>query len=89
MPQDSAKLQRTHLTASWDRLAALAARPAARDIRALFASDPNRAGRFSASLDDLTIDFSKTSIDAEALAALLGLARVATLNLFRDRLFEG
>jgi len=89
MTQDAATPHRTHLTASWDRLTALASRPEAPDIRALFAADPNRATRFSATFDDLTIDFSKTSIDDEALAALLGHARAAALNLFRDRLFEG
>ena len=80
---------RINLAACWDQLAKLAARPGGQDIRALFAADPERASRFSASLNDLTIDFSKTAIDDEAMGALLGLARASALNLFRDRLFEG
>ena len=80
---------RKNLAACWDQLTKLAVRPGGQDIRALFAADPDRNDRFSASLDDLTIDFSKTAIDDEAMGALLGLARASALNLFRDRLFEG
>jgi glucose-6-phosphate isomerase len=77
------------LSASWQRLAALAARPDARRIAPLFAADPRRAARFSATLDDLTVDFSKTSVDAPVLSALLDLARAAGLEDFRRRLFAG
>ncbi len=77
------------LAAAWTRLADLAARPDARNIRALFAADPARAGRFSASLDDLTLDYSKTSVDPQAMAALLALAEAADLEGFRARLFGG
>jgi glucose-6-phosphate isomerase len=83
MPSD------TPLAAAWSRLADLAARPHARDIRALFAADPERARRFSASFEDLTLDFSKTAIDGEALVALLDLAHTADLEGFRARLFGG
>jgi glucose-6-phosphate isomerase len=74
---------------AWQRVADLAARPAAREIRPLFAADPERARRFSASLDDLTLDFSKTSIDGDALVALLDLAHAGDLEGFRARLFAG
>jgi glucose-6-phosphate isomerase len=77
------------LHAHWSRLAALAARPGAADIRALFAADPGRAGRFTARLDDLTLDWSKTAIDDAARDALLTLARAAGLEGFRARLFGG
>jgi glucose-6-phosphate isomerase len=77
------------LRAEWTRLAALAARPGGHDIRALFAADPGRAGRFTATLDDLTLDWSKTAIDAAARGALFGLARAAGLEGFRARLFGG
>ena len=73
----------------WSRLAALAARPRADDIRALFAADPGRAACFTATLDDLTLDWSKTAIDAAARAALFDLARATGLEDFRDRLFAG
>ncbi len=79
----------TILDEAWLRLAALAARPDAASIRALFAADPERARRFTATLDDLTVDVSKTSIDGEALVALLDLAHQAGVNGFRQRLFAG
>jgi glucose-6-phosphate isomerase len=71
------------------RLAALAARPGGRHITPLFAADPARANRFSASLDDLTLDFAKSAIDAAALDALFDLAEAADLDGFRRRLFAG
>jgi glucose-6-phosphate isomerase len=74
---------------AWQRLAALAARPGADAIRPLFAADPERARRFTIALDDLTLDFSKTSIDGEALVALLDLAHEAGVKDFRRRLFAG
>ncbi len=77
------------LHAAWTRLADLAARPHSRHIRALFAAGPARASRFSASFEDLTLDFSKSSIDAHALTALLELANAAGLQDFRHRLFAG
>ena len=77
------------LQAAWTRIADLAARPEARHIRPLFAGDPERARRFSATFEDLTLDFSKTSVDSEALVALLDLAHAADLDGFRRRLFAG
>ena len=74
---------------AWSRLLALAARPGAGDIRALFAADPGRAARYTATLDDLTLDWSKTAIDDAARAALFALARVADVEGFRARLFAG
>jgi glucose-6-phosphate isomerase len=75
--------------AAFDRLRALAVRPNGRRITPLFAADPNRATRFSVSLDDLTLDFSRSSIDDTALDALFALADAADLDGFRRRLFAG
>lgn len=71
------------------RLTALAGRPHGRAITPLFAADPARADRFSVSLDDLTLDFSKNAIDDAVLEALFALARAADLDGFRRRLFAG
>ncbi len=79
----------TILDEAWLRLATLAARPDAAAIRPLFAADPDRARRFTATLDDLTVDVSKTAIDGEALVALLDLAHEAGVEGFRRRLFAG
>jgi glucose-6-phosphate isomerase len=89
MPHDPGFPDKAVLAGAWANLAALGARPGASDIRALFAADPKRAQRYSATLDDLTIDYSKTSIDDAAREALIGLTRAAGLSLFRDRLFAG
>ena len=77
------------LQAAWTRIADLAARPEAHHIRPLFAGDPDRARRFSASFEDLTLDFSKNPIDGDTLVALLDLAHAADLDGFRQRLFAG
>jgi glucose-6-phosphate isomerase len=74
---------------AWARLDALATRPGAGAIRALFAADPDRARRFTTHLADLTLDLSKTAIDGETLVALLDLAHEAGLDDFRRRLFAG
>ncbi len=79
----------TILGEAWLRLAGFATRPDAGAIRPLFAADPERARRFTATLDDLTVDVSKTSIDGEALVALLDLAHAAGVDGFRRRLFAG
>ena len=75
--------------AAFDRLRALAARPDGRRITPLFGADPGRSERFSVSLDDLTLDFSRTSLDDTALDALFALAGAAGLDAFRHRLFAG
>jgi len=89
MPHDPGFPDKAVVEQAWGRLSALAARPGGQDIRALFAADPLRVQRFTATLDDLSIDFSKTSMDEAARDSLLSLARAAGLSLFRDRLFAG
>ena len=75
--------------AAWDKLAALAAAPGGRLITPLFEADPKRAERFSASFEDMFLDFSKTSISPEALEGLFELARAAKVEAFIERLFNG
>ncbi|MGE0419788.1 MAG: glucose-6-phosphate isomerase [Acetobacteraceae bacterium] len=86
------------MPATDSRLAVLAAAHAtlaarARDIgpriTPLFASDPARARRFTATLDDLALDYSKNAIDQAALDALFALCQAADLDGFRRRLFAG
>jgi len=91
MSSDSLRdaLRDPQVTQAWSRLAARAARPGAGDIRALFAADPDRASRYTAALDDLTLDWSKTAIDDEARDTLFALARASGLEPFRERLFAG
>jgi glucose-6-phosphate isomerase len=75
--------------AGFHHLRTLADRPDGRQINRLFAADPGRAVRFTASFADLSLDFSKSSIDDTALEALFALAHTADLDGFRRRLFAG
>ncbi|WP_160121528.1 glucose-6-phosphate isomerase [Rhodovarius lipocyclicus] len=58
-------------------------------IRPLFAADPKRFERFSFGADNLLLDISKTSIDDNAMAALLNLARAAKMEEWRAAMAEG
>jgi glucose-6-phosphate isomerase len=75
--------------AGFTQLRAVADRPDGRLITPLFAADPQRAQRFTTTFGDLSLDFSKSSIDDTALEALFALARTADLDGFRQRLFAG
>ena len=74
---------------AWEILAADWQRLQSQHLRDMFDDDPNRFDGFSFSLDDLTIDFSKERIDADALAHLLDLARAADVEENRDAMFAG
>jgi len=58
-------------------------------LRDLFSKNPDRFGQFSCSLDDLTIDFSKEKVDAEALTALVEFAKSADIEASREKMFSG
>ncbi|WP_306144588.1 glucose-6-phosphate isomerase [Roseibium sp. MMSF_3412] len=58
-------------------------------LRDLFAGDPARFETFSASADDLLLDYSKTKIDSNALAGLLSLAATADVEGRRSAMFAG
>ena len=75
--------------AAWHRVHARAELLKSTTLRALFAEDPGRVATLGASLDDLTIDFSKEKMDGEALDALLALARAADVEGQRDRMAAG
>jgi glucose-6-phosphate isomerase len=72
-----------------ETLAPHAERLRGRTLRALFAADEGRFARFSATFEDMTLDFSKEKLDAEALAALLALAESAGLAERRDAMASG
>ncbi|MBO6900481.1 MAG: glucose-6-phosphate isomerase [Rhizobiaceae bacterium] len=59
------------------------------DLRAAFASDPQRFGRFSAGLDDLLVDFSKCAVTERTLELLFDLARAAGVEARRAAMFAG
>lgn len=59
------------------------------DISALFAAQAARFDSFSARLDDLLLDFSKTAICRDSLAQLLQLAQASGVEEARAALFAG
>jgi glucose-6-phosphate isomerase len=71
----------------WQQLAAQHATTPS--LRRLFAENPARFQAFSARLDDLLLDFSKTRLTSETLALLLALAEHAGLAAKRDAMFAG
>ncbi len=73
----------------WKKLKADWARLETEHLRDMFENDPERFDKFSASIDDLTIDFSKERVDGVALAHLFDLARAAELEKHRDAMFAG
>ena len=59
------------------------------DVRALFASDPTRAERFSLEFEDLFVDYSKNLVNGDTMARLYDLARQVKVFEWRDRMMSG
>ncbi len=57
-------------------------------LSSLFA-DATRAARFTLTLDDLVVDYSKTHVNDETMALLRELARATGVEALRDRMFAG
>lgn len=72
-----------------EKLKSTAAATKATDIRAAFAADPQRFEKFSVSADDLTMDFSKTAVNAEIMALLIELAEAGSVAEKREDMFSG
>ncbi|MBR7831343.1 glucose-6-phosphate isomerase [Actinospica sp. MGRD01-02] len=58
-------------------------------LRELFATDPQRAGRYTLNVGDLSVDFSKQLITDETLSLLLELAQARGVEPLRDAMFAG
>ena len=74
---------------AWEAVHAHAARLGPVHLRDLFAADAARVESLRFAEDDLTLDLSKEKLDADALSALLDLARAADLEARRDAMFAG
>lgn len=72
-----------------DTLTSTVAATHAEDLRAAFAADPQRFSRFSASLDDLLMDYSKCAVNDEVLDQLEQLMTAAGVAEKRDQMFSG
>ncbi|GAB1580831.1 glucose-6-phosphate isomerase [Phyllobacterium phragmitis] len=62
---------------------------APKDMRAAFASDPERFSRYSLELDDLLLDWSKCLVNDETMRLLKDLARAADVEGRRAAMFSG
>ena len=77
------------LEKAWADLAAHRTRTVSQHLRELFAADDKRFSSFSARLDDLLLDYSKTAVNAETMELLLALAEAADVAAKRDAMFAG
>lgn len=59
------------------------------ELRRLFAHDPSRGERLSATADDLSLDYSKQRVTDETLRLLFDVARAAGVEAQRDAMFAG
>src|ERR1700712_206277 len=72
-----------------EQLKSTAAATKATDIRAAFAADKNRFSHYTASLDDLLMDYSKTAVNEEIMGLLVKLATEGGVEKKRDEMFSG
>ncbi|HEY0237975.1 MAG TPA: glucose-6-phosphate isomerase [Friedmanniella sp.] len=75
-------------TPAWARLTELRAAYEP-DLRGAFASDPDRAARFTRTAADLYVDLSKNLLDDDILAVLVDLAEQTGVAARRDAMFAG
>jgi glucose-6-phosphate isomerase len=86
---ESAQRQPLTESAQWQALAKHREAFGETHLRELFATDPERAGRYTVSVGDLTVDFSKHLITEETLSLLLELAAARGVEPLRDAMFAG
>lgn len=77
------------LEKAWADLSAHRTRTASQHLRELFAADDKRFATFSARLDDLLLDYSKTAVTPETIELLVALAEAADVEAKRDAMFAG
>ena len=63
--------------------------PPAVPLRALFASDPTRAERYTVEVGDLRVDLSKNLVDETIMRALLDVVAASSFVERRDAMFAG
>lgn len=77
------------MNTEWMALETLHAAHKDRKILGLFDNDAQRASTFSATSNDMLLDYSKTNIDPSVRNALLALADAADVTTKRDQMFAG
>ncbi len=58
-------------------------------MRNMFADDPKRFEKFSTSMNDLLLDYSKNRINSKTMSLLMSLARQSNIETWRDKMFSG
>ena len=76
-------------TKAWQKVEAEYKRFKNVQMRDLFKKDEKRASKYTLSLNDLTLDYSKNRIDENVLQALLDLAKERGIEQKRDAMFDG
>jgi glucose-6-phosphate isomerase len=74
---------------SWQKLEVLFLTLQATTMKELFASDPQRFGKFSVSLDDILVDYSKNLVTEEVMNELMNLAHDVELGTAIQAMFRG
>jgi glucose-6-phosphate isomerase len=74
---------------AWQELERHHAQLAPQHLRDLFAADPGRGERLTASAEGLYLDYSKNRVTDETMALLIELARQAGMPERRDAMFAG
>lgn len=75
------------MTDLWSQLASH--HKSSKDLKTLFIENPDRFAEFSASLDDMLVDYSKTHVTAETLSLLFDLVAATKVAEKRDAMFAG
>ena len=73
-------------TAEWATLLGTAPPP---HLRELFAADPDRAARYTSTVGDLRVDWSKNLVDERVVVAMLDVVRASSFVARRDAMFRG
>ncbi len=76
-------------TIAWQKLTAHFLMMQANHLRELFQEDPNRFEKFTLSLNDILVDYSKNIITEETIQILLELADEVELKQSIDSMFRG
>ena len=74
---------------AWKRLEKHAKKMRNVEMRDMFAKDPNRAKKYTLTLGNMTLDFSKNRIDEKTMAYLLGLVKEAKVMKKIEQMFKG
>lgn len=59
------------------------------NMREMFAADPDRFEKFSVSMNNMLVDYSKNRVTADTMKLLFDLARESGLEKARDAMFSG